>query len=245
MKHIHYILFSTSIFFLFSCSEANDKRSEKTEIIGDTITNLHDSTQASYPSSIFPIDESSSSPSLSKQLASLNEAILLKDTTILFALMDSNIVSSHGGAIYGLEGVLEVWEGKDIWKKLNQIANLGGVFNNTGNEFRLPYCQADKFYGSWDIDWYSTGVVLNSNTSLFIKPDSTSNVIDKLEYSILETIDYSGDEPANGMLHVKTLKNNKEGFIKYSDFYGTSDYMLIFKKQENGNWLISSFAPYD
>lgn len=242
-KIIQYLFILISISFLESCSELQERKSNEIDL--NICTHQIDTNQETFPSSINPIDESSKDQNLAKQLKKLKNAIDLKDTLLLYSLMDTNIVSSHGGAIYGYDGVIEEWTNKNIWNKLEQVISLGGVFDNDGQEFRLPYCQADKFYGSWNIDWYTTGVTIKPKTLLFSNSDSTSNVIDTLNFSILKTIDYYGYIPLDGMIHIKTIKEDKEGFIKYSDFYGTSDYTLIFEKKENGNWLIISFAPYD
>ena len=199
----------------------------------------------SYPLKINPRDESKNSPELHESILKLKKAITAADTLALFQLMDSNIVSSHGGAIYGYDGVKEVWRNRNLWMKLKQILSLGGVFDKDGKEFRLPYCQADRFFGEWDVEWYTAGVLTTQTTLLYLTPDSSSQAIDTLEYSIVETIDYNGLEPENGMIQITTIDEKQKGFVKYSEFYSTSDYMLIFELQDNGKWIINSFAPYD
>lgn len=198
-----------------------------------------------YPSIIIPIDESYQSDTLYKTIQRLKNIISERDTAELFKLMDSNIVSSHGGAIIGYNGVKEVWKNSNIWNKLDQIIALGGVFEKNHSIFRLPYCQADKFYRGWGLDWYTAGVVTTSPTLLYESPDLDSRVIDTLKYSIVETVDFHGFKPENGMIKVKPVDSGVSGYIRYKNFYSTSDYMLIFEMNDNDNWIITSFAPYD
>lgn len=250
MKYLTSLFTLLSIIALSSCGQTGEQESKQSdsaheESISKQSDYEKENHRPAYPRTIMPVDESEKDEKLNKQLTQLREIILQKDTSALFRMMDSNIVSSHGGAIYGYEGVKEVWKNGGLWEKLDQIIKLGGVFDKDGKEFRLPYCQDSHLYGSWGLDWYKAGAVIAPNTLLYSEADTASMVMDTLHYAIVETMNHYGGEPDSGMLRVKPVGQPKEGYIRYSKFYSTSDYMLIFENQPDGNWLITSFAPYD
>lgn len=249
---IRFIINSITVFALltgFGCTSTdnqsnneNDNSIEDSLMVNKPTANITEPS-LNYPLTIEPTDESVQNKEVQNVVIKLKEIVSKRDTLSLFSIMDSNIVSSHGGGIYGYSSLLEVWQGKDIWKKLDQVINLGGAFEVKDKEFRFPYCQVNRFYGDWDLEWYTAGVIINSPTLFYQTTEANSKVIDTLKYSIVELVDYNVNN--NGFKKIKPMGHEKVGYINSENFYSTADYMLVIEKKENNNWLITSFAPYD
>jgi len=241
MKNKIEIIFLASILFL-GCFQNNSENLKPSEV--EDVIALEIEKEKFYPIQIFPIDESEKDAALKMQIDKLKTAIANKDTLLLLSIMDTNIVSSHGGGEYGFDSFIAIWKNYNLWEYLDRIVKLGGVFTNEHSEFRIPYCQADSLYGYWDIEPYTGGVCTSPKGILYENPNTKSKIIDTLEYSILDAIEDTNINQKK-FIKVKVIGNNKTGYLSRKDFSGLSDCMLCFEKNEKGKWVIKSFAPYD
>ncbi|XOV67367.1 MAG: hypothetical protein ACFHU9_17260 [Fluviicola sp.] len=179
----------------------------------------------------------------------LNIAILQKDTSLLLSLMDSNVVTSYGGAMYGYEDFLLNWETGGLWKKLKLVTELGGEYE-ADTSFRYPFFTVGKnyrAYENYDIihpDPYFEFYAMKDTVMLF-EDISSTNAIAKLVGCYLY-FDYNKSKRRDdGWLELTTYQKNIRGFVKSEDVFRTGDYNLIVEKDSLGNWRITSFAPYD
>jgi hypothetical protein len=235
------------ILLLTSCglNEHKQTKSHVNENIDTSLNNKRNGKVLVKPTVIQPVNEAGIDSTLVFTIKTLKHVVKSRDTQGLFSLMHKNVISSHGGAIYGYDGVIETWEKDNIWNKLEQMLNLGGAFNAPKSEYRIPYIQVDRFYKGIDLDWYVAGAILDSTVLLFQKPDSNSTIIDTLSFDIIEVIPEEKNESTNGFVKISPIKSITEGFVKSSSIYRTQDYMLVFEKDSASRWLITSFAPYD
>lgn len=199
---------------------------------------------------ISPKDERRKDPNIDVLLKTVERAIKQKDLTLLFSVMDEDIISSHGGAMYGYEDFKATWETEyqELWNKLNWIVSMGGFFEED-SVYRLPYCDDFKRFpaipNSYD-EPYGYGLCLDENTQLYTSPQCEINksVDIGFAFSLLD-LAYGMSGEKNGVLKINPVGTGIHGYVKSSDFYRSSDYCLILEKNKQGIWKITAFAPWD
>lgn len=242
------------LIFLNSCSHPKAKR-EKNEI------ELEEVFEESSSTSLFqneqkkliqftPRDERSKDSSLDTFLKTVERAIRKKDLDLLLTLMDEEIVSSYGGGLIGHDDFLMNWEGdyERLWDKLSKILTLGGTFTHPRNYIIPDDGNAHQEAIKYDevIVPHGYGITTNSIAKLYPNSKCIENesVTVGRVYMIvdIESDYYSG---LNELWKVKIIGTGIHGFVKASDFYCASDYSLDIKKNTQGIWKITSFAPWD
>ncbi len=200
---------------------------------------------------ILPTDESHQDASLVKFIENLKKCIQYKDTSELFSIIDTAIVLSYGGLQIGKKVFSKEWnldspENSSLWDILKEKIRLGGTFESDGENkyFQFPYAISNKAFRKLNLflDPYFSLVCISSDAKVFIQPDTNSNRIGLLNYDIVRRdINYRG----TGFIKIFSLDNKITGFALSSDFIGIADRKLIIKKDKNGTWRITSFAPFD
>ena len=222
---------------LISCSNnnENDKIITKTDSLNNN--NKNDRLK------IQPIDESSKDSSLVNFISKLKNIINKQDTSSLFSILDSNIVSSYGGGLYGKVDFVDNWNlksnSKELWYVLNKAVSLGGVFEDNDTTFRMPYCQSDRFFQDTNIDWYELAVSVKPQVKVYEKNNKSSKIVGVLDYDILHVLDIG-----NNFIKISTTDSIIKGYVERNDIYFSAEYILILQKN-NEMWKIKSFAPYD
>ncbi|MGB0428906.1 MAG: hypothetical protein ACPGLV_00435 [Bacteroidia bacterium] len=222
------------LFIAFSCAQPNSK---KQIVKADT---------PDFNLKIEPVNELAYSKSLEKTVAVIQKAIETADTNLLFTVMDSNVIVSHGGAEYGFKIFKQHWKNNttDLWLLLDHLLSLGGCFINDSASFAFPYCNNDKYYKKIGGDWYSLGVCTKANTPFYIEPQFDSKMFDSLNHAIFNRVLGHRQYDKNGFYKVKIAGTHTIGYLHAEDVYVTNDYSLHLTKSSN-NWLITSFAVYD
>jgi hypothetical protein len=224
------------IFFLFtfilinSCIIAQNRRNDQNKIDPKN-EKYHDSTLLNF-------------------INKLSISVINKDTSILYYLIDSSIITSYGGGLYGKNDFKIYWGLKDpdkshIWNKLKQVLFLGGgieIFNDSVIEYRFPYTQLNKYFIDLDFEPHNIAVCINPITKVYCKKDSNSKIIAKLNYEIVSVENENSD---SFFIKIETTDKKIHGFVKTIDIYKCNDFTLIITKKPKSDWRISSFAPYD
>lgn len=179
----------------------------------------------------------------------LKQAIKLHDTNLLLSILDSNIVSSHGGGMYGKEDFLRNWRSGGLWEQLEQIVQLGGGFESD-SAYRYPYfCTYNNSRGYEKYtDTYPDPYMeyFTIKDTVFLYNDTLqSNVVAKL-VNCFVFMDYSQNiDYRSNWLTLTTYKGKLKGCVRKSNVYRTGDYDLVIEKGTSGKWCVTSFAPYD
>ncbi len=251
MRLIFYILFTLTF---IGCGENKQKLDNKN--LEDTInsdkevnnvTKTIEADQSDYK--IFPIDESGSDPSLVAFITNLKKIVSNKDTTGLFKSLDTAIIVSYGGGIYGIEEFSKNWklnkpDKSELWKILSQILNMGGTWeNDEGKYFCIPYAQSNKAFSKYkyDFDWYFTAVCISPKVTVYKEPKTTSKELSTLNYDIVEI---DSDYMKADFTKINTIDKKVEGYVKTSDLIYSADQHLVIKKIDD-DWKITAFAPFD
>lgn len=199
--------------------------------------------------SIKPVEESKGNKTLTEFINLLKKTIDNRDVKTLYSLMDTNVISSHGGALYGFNDLEYFWgkpEGKFLWDDINRIVNLGGAFQSGDTLYRFPYCDVDRFFKDVkDQEWYSMCVCLRKGVPLYSEGSVSSDTVALMNYSIVHIYQLGENNPPKGFLKVTSEENKIVGYVQQHEIYQTADYALDIEKQNNGTWKIISFAPYD
>ena len=183
---------------------------------------------------------------LSDLISDLRKSIKAKDTALLFSLMDSNIVSSHG-----FDALKSTWKNDPVglWGKLDQLVSLHGSQQNDST-YRYPYFTDYKncFGSTTDsnnpaFNEYNTYYSTKDTVLLYSENHINSKVKAKLVHTFLNSIEWVPTK--NGFLNMTTFKGAISGYVLVSEVYRTGDYNLIIERDKFGSWKLTSFALND
>ncbi len=216
---------------------------------------------------IYPVDESRNDTTIFKFVGNLKEVITAKDTYRLYNLLDENIVTSFGGAIYGKQGFIEHWnlENPDssvVWELMKRIIDMGGVFeiggafesNSNSMIFQFPYVNSNKLfnpiyekYPKCDFDPYYTVICVKDNIPIYKSPDYNSAIVGNLSYEVLTINEEITNQSADSWewIFVTSIDKSNIGWVvNGDDLYSLGGYKLIIEKVKE-EYKITGFFPYD
>lgn len=247
---------SILILIIASCQNSANQKSDNLDeqTSSDSSVIRTKKNNAKWNKSIFklePIDESISDKSLVNFISKLKSALYKKDTTQLFKMIDDSIVFSHGGGLYGKSEFRNEWglnepNTSKIWTEMNKLICYGGAWDQDeefGKHFVIPYYQSDKILGKidYEFDWYRTAITTIENVKVFKTASPKADVIDSLNYSLIELISNS---PKSTFQKIKILDKNLIGYVYSSQINYLSERTIVLVKKGK-NWKIVAFAPYD
>jgi len=246
MKRLLYIMFSLTF---LGCGD-NTKQADNNNV-ADTISTknevIDETGQSDYK--ILPIDESESDPTLVEFINNLKKVVSNKDTSRLFQSLDTAIIMSYGGGVYGIKEFAKNWQldkpdKSELWTILNRILSMGGTWENDEDKyFCIPYAQSNKAFSKYkyDFDWYFTAVCISPNVTVYQEPNSTSIKLATLNYDIVEM---APEFMKADFTKIHTIDKKIQGYVKTSDLIYSADQHLVIKKIDD-NWKITAFAPFD
>jgi len=239
---------------LISCSDKkSEKDIEKQEAkppVDSTLKPTEETSELQIHESkyrILPVDESATDKSLHTFVTKLKEIVSRKDVPGLISCLDTGIVSSWGGGMTGVqtflvESKLDMYpETSLFWSIMKRYLALGGAWDDKKRIFRFPYAQCDRFIKDMDLDfdWYFTAVCISPKTIVYDKPASNSKKKAMLSYEVLK---FTGS--IDGFTKIETTDKKISGFVKEEQLIFSGEAHPILEKI-NGQWKITSFAPYD
>jgi len=246
MRRLLYIIFSLTF---LGCGD-NHKQTNSNNV-ADTINSKKDVVNETDLSDykILPSDESGSDPTLVTFISNLKEIASNKDTIGLFQSLDTAIIVSYGGGIYGIKEFSKNWkldnpDKSELWTILSQILSMGGTWENDEDKyFCIPYAQSNKAFSKYkyDFDWYFTAVCISPKVKVYQEPKTTSIKLATLSYDIVEM---DPDFMKADFTKIHTIDKKVQGYIKTTDLIYSADQHLVIKKIDD-NWKITAFAPYD
>lgn len=221
---------------------------------------------------IYPIDESRNDTTIFQFIENMKDILNAKDTFRLYNLLDENVVTSFGGAIYGKQGFVENWnmdkpENSNLWESMKRIIDLGGVFEIGGVFeatidsviFQFPYANSNKLFDSiykkfpmYDFDPHTTLICVREQVPIYKSPNNNLENVGYLTYDIL-AIDYdkTNEETTNKSaenwkwIYVYTIDKSLTGWVlNGDDFYFLGGLKLTIEKVKN-EYKITGFFPYD
>ncbi len=198
---------------------------------------------------ILPIDESASDPTLVAFINNLKKIVSNKDTSGLFQSLDTAIIVSYGGGVYGVKEFSKNWkldkpDKSDVWTNLNKILSMGGTWeNDEGKYFCIPYAQSNKAFSKYkyDFDWYFTAVCISPKVTVYQDPQTTSSKLATLSYDIVEM---DPEFMKADFTKIHTIDKKVQGYVKTTDLIYSADQHLVIKKIDD-KWKITAFAPFD
>lgn len=197
---------------------------------------------------IYPIDQTNEDASLKQFVSRLKKSIKHKNLPEFISCLDTGIVVSHGGGMFGIATFLDEWkrnqhpEKSALWSTMHTFLKMGGAWkDHQKTEFCFPYTQADRLFEGLnsDLDWYVTAVCTSPRTEVYEKASFRSKQIALLAYEVVEII-----ERGDRFIHIRTLDNHISGFVNAEQIILSADSYPILQKVD-GAWKIVSFAPFD
>lgn len=206
---------------------------------------------------IFPVDESKKDSSLSRFLNNLKTICINKDTTSLYILLDSGIVTSWGGGQEGKEAFTRHWklskpDSSELWQTMLKIIKLGGVFDkdDEGMFFNMPYANSNIFFNKVvsEVMPYWIYICLVNREPVYNKPNTNSLIVGYLSYDIV----YYNDKKTSiqnlpkesKFMFIETVNKKIKGWVQYDNFYCDAGLKLIIRKKKN-QWKIVGLFPFD
>lgn len=213
---------------------------------------------------VIPRDQSNIDKSLVSFITSLKEVCLKKDTSMLFEMLDTGIVTSYGAGLFGKKDFKEKWklqnpENSDLWDRFMFVINLGGVFDTINEKkfFIFPYALSFD----WDLDSeldstqklsspFNVFICIDKNIPVYEKPDTNSKVLNFLSYDIIVKdfdISQKQNEKDNYQInwnYILTLDKKIKGWILGESIYSSTGLEIQLEKQK-GKWKITCFCSYD
>ncbi|MGV3612487.1 MAG: hypothetical protein ACO1N0_16130 [Fluviicola sp.] len=235
---------------LFSCSDKEPKKDiPKQEVkaeIDEIYVPIEETTELAIHESKFrvlPVDESSKDKSLKQFVDKLKQIVQKKDLDGFIACLDTGIVVSWGGGMFGIPTFLEEWnldknpQKSPLWQKMKLILELGGAWGSE-EDFRIPYMQSDRLFRETDgLDWYVTAVCVSPKTVVYKKPEGEKTAL--LSYEVVRI-----KNRLDNFLEIQTVDKKVSGFVKRDQIIESAEAFPVIEKV-NGNWKITSFAGYD
>lgn len=232
-----------------SCGDNPNQADNKyiTDTIHANKTVVNETYQPDYK--ILPVDESGNDPTLVTFISNLKKVVLNKDTSALFQAVDTAIIVSHGGGMYGVKAFSQIWHlnkpnKSELWDILKRMLNMGGTWENDEDRyFCIPYTHSNKAFSKYeyDFDWYFTAVCILPKVNVYQEPNTSSKKLALLSYDIVE-MDPEG-MTAN-FTKVHTIDKKIQGYVRAEDLIYSADPHLVIKKI-GGSWKIMEFAPFD
>ncbi len=161
-----------------------------------------------------------------------------------------------------IEEFFEYWhperEDSNLWKLLENLLNLGGVWSDDQDEFYafvFPYINNIELQNADD---YSIVLVTTTpKAQILSKPNIESALVETLDYDVLyydseKSIPYQNESEIEGVIemypkqwyYVSKMDSTKSGYIHASHVRSPLDYRMYITKQ-SGDWKISCLIAGD
>jgi hypothetical protein len=196
---------------------------------------------------IFPIDEGGEREDFLQFRKDLMEAVKKRDLTFLTTHLDEGIRYKDFDGV-GQKAFISYWgldthaEESAVWKELEEVLVLGGVFETEEKDgFIAPYISVRFPYY---LDPHRYGVILEKAVSLHKAPNAASEVLEVLDYDVVYWLSdtpqewslESTPEKEAAWIPVATL-SGKKGYVKQGVLRRPSDFRIGFVRKV-GTWKI-------
>jgi hypothetical protein len=196
-------------------------------------------------------DERKANPDIDSLLKIVEQSITNKDIDALLTTMDTNVISSYGGGMYGHDDFRETWQDdnyRELWAKLDEVISLGGFFANDST-YCAPYTgNVDEEASKVDDMVVPYGCGISTHTKVKLYPSEECDEAEAINigrtYCMIK-LQGNFYGASNGLWKVNPIGTDVIGYVKTEDFYCSADYGLVLEMSETGGWKITAFAPWD
>jgi len=193
---------------------------------------------------LLPIDESSFRTDFLHFKDNMLTAVINRDTTFIFSVLDSNILNSFGGT-GGINEFKTMWKIEDdnsqFWSLFKESFELGGTFSDDTLTFAFPYLST-TFPSKYDSFFY--GALIKENTNIYLSPNKNSK-FHSASYTIFRILQWTDLKCSRHEDFIPILvSKNRYGFVHKSDFRSPVDYRGRFIYKYN-SWKLKSFVAGD
>ena len=244
MKNLKYVITILLILYYFSnsLSEYNFDESGLLPLADNEIDNAKN-----YIDSLdvlLPTDDSSLRGDYLNFKHNVMTAIINRDTSFIFSILDSSILNSFGGN-GGINEFKTMWKIEDhnsqFWSLLKESLELGGTFSDDTLTFSFPYVST-TFPGKYDSFFY--GALIRENTNIYLSPNKDSK-FHSARYTIFRILQWSDLKVSRHEDFIPVVvSKNRYGFVHKSDFRSPVDYRGRFIYKTN-SWKLKSFVAGD
>lgn len=196
---------------------------------------------------VLPVDEAAQEPSFFAFRASLQRAIIERDTTAVLAVVDSTIKLSFGCDV-GIDRFLELWlesSDGDIWVELGAVLALGGRFMGD-SLFYAPYTFNTFAPGELPPGYasYEALIAIDDAVPVLAAPEPGADTLMVLSFQLVRHEWRSTvAEPPAGWTAIR-LADDALGFVRTRSVRSPLDYRAVFQRRE-GFWRMTVFIAGD
>ena len=175
-------------------------------------------------------------------------AVDQKDLSVIDGFLADETMVSLGEYRLGKVSFYKYWEldanpeQSELWAVLEEIIHLGGLYYPETKTFWAPYTFTDV-----ELNGYEYYIVIDRNVKAYASPDSSSEVIEYLNYNILKVNELPNRfwEKTDQYFIRITTPSGITGYIQKMHIRSPIDYRLGIECDENGDWKLSFLIAGD
>lgn len=196
-----------------------------------------------------PRNEVNKDSSLRVFTDTLQAVVARKDAPALVKLLSPTVKVASNGAANGIKGFKEIYAPQfpagQVWKNLQEVIALGGVFTGKANqEFIFPYAAYRDGKNKICDGCGRCVTIMGPDVHLRKKADRTSASVGQLNYDVVKIATDPVSKVKGGSednwVYVQTFDGKTSGWVRNDLTWDVCDYRLLLEKQK-GKWLIKAF----
>ncbi|WP_276486076.1 SH3 domain-containing protein [Paraflavitalea pollutisoli] len=195
-----------------------------------------------------PRSEVSKDSSLRKFTDTLKAIVARKDAQALVRLLNPAVKVASNGAANGVKGFKEIYApqhaASPIWKNLEEMLTLGGVFTGKVNqEFIFPYAAHRDIKDKSCLNCGQCVTIIAPDAHVRKKADRTAPSVGVLNYDIVKVVTEPVSKVKGGneenWVYIQSFDGKITGWVRNDLTWDICDYRLLLDKQK-GQWQIKS-----
>lgn len=178
----------------------------------------------------------------------LKAIVARKDAGALVRLLNPAVKVASNGAANGIKGFREIYApqhaASPIWKNLQEVLALGGIFTGKPNqEFIFPYAAHRTVKDKACVNCGGCVTIIAPDVHVRKKADRTSASVGVLSYDIVKIVNEPVSKTKGGnednWVYVQTFDGKITGWVRNDLTWDICDYRLLLEKQK-GKWQIQA-----
>lgn len=183
----------------------------------------------------------------------LKAVIARRDAPALLKLLSPGVKVTSNGATNGTKGFKEIYApqfpSSPIWKNLQEVIALGGIFTGKANsEFIFPYAAHRAVKDKACVNCGGCVTIIAPDVHVRKKADRTSASVGVLSYDIVRVVTEPASKAKGGnednWVYIQSFDGKITGWVRNDLTWDICDYRLLLARQNN-KWQVTAFIAGD
>lgn len=179
----------------------------------------------------------------------LKAVVARKDAGALVKLLSPAVKVASNGAANGVKGFKEIYApqfpASQVWKNLQEVMTLGGVFTGKPNqEFIYPYAAFRDVKNKVCDGCGRCVTIIGPDVHVRKKADRTAASVGQLSYDVVKIATDPASKTKGGnednWVYIQSFDGKISGWVRNDLTWDICDYRLLLEKQK-GKWQIKAF----